>query len=209
MLCIGVTYLHYLYKLKNKVIKQEVLLNGLKENDKQSIDFIYESCFPMVRNLVQKNNGSLENAEDLFQEAIIVLYQNLLSRKDFFLTCSISTYLYEVSRRLWLKHLNKNGKTIHIDNTTTDFLVEKIVDVKPDIEEHEQFDSRLQNLQTAMGKLGEPCSSILKAYYNDNKSMHDIATIFGYTNEDSAKNQKYKCLIRLKKIFFHPTEQKN
>ena len=32
--------------------------------------------------------------------------------------------------------------------------------------------------------------------------MTDIAAEFGYTNADNAKNQKYKCLMRLKKLFF-------
>ena len=51
--------------------------------------------------------------------------------------------------------------------------------------------------------LGEPCRSLLRAYYHDDKSMQQIAVAFGYTNPDNAKTQKYKCLTRLKKIFFN------
>jgi hypothetical protein len=34
------------------------------------------------------------------------------------------------------------------------------------------------------------------------KGMQELASEFGYTNADNAKNQKYKCLMRLKKLFF-------
>jgi hypothetical protein len=57
-------------------------------------------------------------------------------------------------------------------------------------------------MEAAMYKIGEPCKSLLDAYYLQKKSMQDIATEFGYTNADNAKTQKYKCLLRLKKIFF-------
>ena len=51
-------------------------------------------------------------------------------------------------------------------------------------------------------KIGEPCKSILEAYYIQKLPMQQIASDFGYTNADNAKTQKYKCLVRLKKLFF-------
>ncbi len=56
-------------------------------------------------------------------------------------------------------------------------------------------------MEQSLNSLGEPCRSLLKAYYLETKSMVEIAGDFGYTNADNAKNQKYKCLMRLKKIF--------
>ena len=57
-------------------------------------------------------------------------------------------------------------------------------------------------METAMSKIGEPCKSLLDAYYIQKKHMQEIAADFGYTNADNAKTQKYKCLMRLKKLFF-------
>jgi hypothetical protein len=57
-------------------------------------------------------------------------------------------------------------------------------------------------MDRALNSLGEPCKSLLKAFYIEKKSMDQIALLFGYTNADNAKNQKYKCLMRLKKLFF-------
>jgi hypothetical protein len=57
-------------------------------------------------------------------------------------------------------------------------------------------------MENAMSKIGEPCKSLLDAYYMQKKNMQELALEFGYTNADNAKTQKYKCLLRLKKIFF-------
>jgi hypothetical protein len=57
-------------------------------------------------------------------------------------------------------------------------------------------------MEKSMNNLGEPCKSLLEAYYLQKRNMTEIAGSFGYTNADNAKNQKYKCLVRLKKLFF-------
>ena len=71
-----------------------------------------------------------------------------------------------------------------------------------DINAHKERELHYEQLDTALEQIGEPCRSILKAYYHHDKSMQEIASDFGYTNPDNAKTQKYKCLTRLKKIFF-------
>jgi hypothetical protein len=70
-----------------------------------------------------------------------------------------------------------------------------------DILEAKEKEIQFERLGAAMNLLGEPCRSLLTAFYMERKSMMDIATEFGYTNPDNAKTQKYKCLNRLKKIF--------
>ena len=79
--------------------------------------------------------------------------------------------------------------------------LEETVPVDEELERHEQRNRDFLNMEQAMNNLGEPCKSLLEAYYLGKKSMVEIAGDFGYTNADNAKNQKYKCLMRLKKIF--------
>jgi len=76
------------------------------------------------------------------------------------------------------------------------------VPVEDEIEENERINNEFQVMDKAISSLGEPCKSLLEAYYLEKKNMQEIALSFGYTNADNAKNQKYKCLMRLKKIFF-------
>jgi DNA-directed RNA polymerase specialized sigma24 family protein len=79
---------------------------------------------------------------------------------------------------------------------------ETTIQVDDEIEEHEKRNDEFEMMERAINSLGEPCKSLLEAYYLQKQNMQIIAANFGYTNADNAKNQKYKCLMRLKKIFF-------
>lgn len=79
---------------------------------------------------------------------------------------------------------------------------DEIVSVDEEMDLHDKAAGDMVMLESALGKLGEPCKSLLEAFYLQKKSMPEIAEFFGYTNADNAKTQKYKCLVRLKKIFF-------
>ena len=85
--------------------------------------------------------------------------------------------------------------------------MEETVPVEEDMEAHEAQNRQYAIMRSAMGRIGEPCKSLLEAFYVHQKSMVEIASFFGYTNADNAKTQKYKCLMRLKKLFF--TQYKN
>ncbi len=171
-------------------------MKGLARNDRQAIEEIYAANFNMVQSFVVNNSGTFDDARDIFQEAMIVLYENA-KQESFVLTCQIKTYVYSVCRRLWLKRLQYNSRFgAKVES------LEETVPVEEDVEQHEQRNAEFALMEKAMGSLGEPCRSLLDAYYLQKKDMTDIASTFGYTNADNAKNQKYKCLVRLKKIFF-------
>lgn len=182
--------------------RQKELLNGLANNNPNAIETIYRECFDVVQKLVINNNGTHDDAKDVFQEALIVLYEKAKD-ENFELTSQIRTYVYSVCRRLWLKRLQGLQR---FGGTPVESL-EEIVPVEDDLEEHQLKSLQFKSLDKALSSLGEPCKSLIEAYYLQKKNMQDIAGEFGYTNADNAKNQKYKCLMRLKKIFF--TQYKN
>jgi RNA polymerase sigma factor (sigma-70 family) len=175
---------------------EKALLQGLARNDRRSVESIYKDNYSMVQSLIINNNGSADDAKDIFQEAMIVLYEKARSGV-FELNCQIKTYLYSVSRRLWLKKLQQSGR--YSGEVTN---AEGFVQVEDDIEEHEKRDLEFEMMAKAIIRLGEPCKSLLHAFYMEKKNMQEIATSFGYTNAENAKTQKYKCLVRLKKLFF-------
>lgn len=177
-------------------INEKPLLEGLACSDKKAVETIYRENYNMIQGLVINNNGSAEDAKDIFQEAMIVLYEKVRSG-NFELNCQIKTYVYSVCRRLWLKRLQQlNHYSLGVEN------LEAVIDVEEEIERHEKRNAEFEIMERAISHLGEPCKSLLEAYYLQKKSMQEIAINFGYTNADNAKTQKYKCLIRLKKIFF-------
>ena len=179
-----------------KVDNETLLLKGLAQNDRKAIETIYKENYNMVQALVLKNNGTADDAKDIFQEAMIVLFENVKS-ESFQLNCQIKTYIYSVSRRLWLKKLMHQNRFMIADEAD-----QEIISTDEEIEEHEKLNKEFNMMERAINSLGEPCKSLLDAFYMQKRSMQEIATGFGYTNSENAKNQKYKCLMRLKKLFF-------
>jgi len=176
--------------------QEEALLKGLAANDSNSIETIYRENYLAIQTFIVKNSGHPDDARDIFQEAMIVLFEKAKS-SSFTLSCQLQTYLYSICRRLWLKKLQRQNRfnpAIETDQV--------IVAVDDEIDSHEKMSSDLVLMENAMMKLGEPCKSLLEAFYIEKRSMPEIAAHFGYTNADNAKTQKYKCLMRLKKIFF-------
>ena len=177
------------------VTNEQDLLEGLAKNDRKAIETIYKQHYNMVQSMILANSGYPDDARDIFQEAMIVLYEKVTSG-SFELNSQLKTYLYSVCRRLWLKRLSQLQRV----SPEVEGLEERIP-VEEDLEKHEQRNRDFIVMEQAMNGLGEPCKSLLEAYYLEKKSMVEIAGDFGYTNADNAKNQKYKCLMRLKKIF--------
>jgi RNA polymerase sigma factor (sigma-70 family) len=175
---------------------EQLLLRGLANNDAKAIESIYKENFKMIQAFILNNNGTYDDARDVFQEAMIALYEKAKS-ESFVLTCQIKTYVYSICRRLWLKRLQQLGRFVAQNES-----VEETVSVEEDLETHEKRNSEFAIMDKALKSLGEPCKSLLESYYLQKKGMNEIASAFGYTNADNAKNQKYKCLVRLKKLFF-------
>src|SRR5258708_1177379 len=130
----------------------------------------------MIQSLVINNNGSADDAKDVFQEAMIVLYEKVRSG-NFELTCLIKTYVYSVSRRLWLKRLQQlNRFQIEVNGAG------ETIPVEDELEAHEKLNSEFVLMEKGLSGLGEPCKSLLEAYYLQKRSMNEIAAAFGYTN---------------------------
>ncbi|WP_325635667.1 sigma-70 family RNA polymerase sigma factor [Parapedobacter sp.] len=176
-----------------------VILEGVARGDAGSLERLYRDYFPMILNMIVQNNGTEEEAKDVFQEAVIVLYDKV-KQHDFELTSRLKTYIYSVCRRLWLKQLGSKDRTFRDVAAYEDIIV-----VEEDLAMHEEKDLQLTMMEQALDELGEPCRTIIRDFYIANLSMQEICDKFGYTNADNAKTQKYKCLQRLKKLFFTAT----
>jgi RNA polymerase sigma factor (sigma-70 family) len=176
-------------------INEKHLLQGLARNDKKAVEAIYKENYNLIQALVVNNNGTVDDAKDIFQEAMIVLFEKVQSG-TFELNCQIRTFIYSVCRRLWLKRLMQQNRLSITDGQ------EDLVAVDDEMEEHDKRNAEFVMMEKAMSGLGEPCKSLLEAFYMQKRSMTEIAASFGYTNAENAKNQKYKCLMRLKKLFF-------
>jgi len=183
--------------LKDSAPTDSEVILGILNNSEAALKKLYTAYFPMVLQLIINNNGDADDAKDIYQEAIIVLY-NKVKAGDFELSSKLKTYIYSICRRLWLKRLtqiNRYGGDIR------DFQ-EFLPIEEEEVEQHNDRNVQFTKMESALKLLGEPCKTIMEDFYIHNRSMQDICERFGYTNADNAKTQKYKCLQRLKKLFF-------
>ncbi len=178
---------------QSKILSEAAFIEGLRQDNRQVMNRLYKIHFPMVLHFINSNSGTEDEAKDIYQEAFIILYENL-QKTDFQLNCKIKTYIYSICRRLWLKNLYVKSKFLGKIDDFEDFI---IFDQEP-IDDNSEI--AFNQMEEALTKLGEPCRSVLEDYYLNKLSMNQIAEKMGYTNADNAKTQKYKCLNRLKKL---------
>lgn len=183
-------------EVRSSIPADNEIILGILNGSKDSLNRLYKVYFPMALQLVLRNNGNEDDAKDIFQEAVIVLY-NKVKGGNFELSSKLNTFLYSVCRRLWLKRLNQQSKNA---GNISDF--EEVMQVEDDLVSYEEQDLKFKQMDAALQLLGEPCKTIIEDFYMNNQTMQDICDKFGYTNTDNAKTQKYKCLQRLKKLFF-------
>jgi RNA polymerase sigma-70 factor (ECF subfamily) len=140
-----------------------------------------------------KNSYQCEDdeAKDIYQATIISFYENVVSGKLIELSSSFKTYIFAIGKNKIREMKRKKGKHGILNETP---------DIPEEIEE--LADPELINLAgVSLDRIGEPCKSLLQEFYYHGSSMTSIVEKLGYKNEDAAKSQKYKCLVRLRAIF--------
>jgi RNA polymerase sigma factor (sigma-70 family) len=172
----------------------EAIQEGLRLRSDYIINFIYKEFFPLIKFLVTQNGGSDEDAEDIFQDGIIIIY-NKINLNQFVLTSSFKTYMYSVCRNLWLQKLNKRKA---IFDKLTD--VEEYIDLpKAMLTEASVEEAELHRIiQIHFLSLNEDCQKVLRLF-TKNIPLRDIASIMGFKTENYAKTRKYLCKEELKK----------
>jgi RNA polymerase sigma factor (sigma-70 family) len=178
-------------------------IEGLRQNNDVVLRALYKKFYTIVLKYVVNNSGNSETAADIYQETIIVLYENV-QKPNFQLNCQLQTFIYSIAKRLWLKQLRNQSHLSKLNgNDDEDF-----VDVSEEITDHLKKEADIDKMNQSLENLGEPCRTLLKDFYVYRLSMDEISEKFGYTNADNAKTQKYKCLQRLKRYFFEDHTEK-
>ena|ERR1035437_1159297 len=164
------------------------LLNGILRNDTIILQFIYKNFYSKINFFIKKNSGDDDDANDVFQEAIIIIFRKLKAN-ELVLDCTFETYLYSVCRFLWLKQLDKRKvekekiKDNHEYNEDLyDDGLEKVADLN----------ERYKLYQKHFTNLGKDCQKVLQLYF-DKVPLKNIAQIMGFKSEKYAKKRKFKC----------------
>jgi RNA polymerase sigma factor (sigma-70 family) len=183
-------------RTRESISDAEIIENLSRNRDVDvSLKFLYRSHYEFLGTYVVNNNGSWDDAQDIFQE-VMVAFINLVQAGKFRGESSIKTFLYSLNRNIWLNELKKRGRA-----QVREMKYEK-ASGKMDEGTNTALEAREANaaLMKLMDELGETCKKILLLYYYESQSMKEILASLNYENEQVVRNKKYKCLKRLEEM---------
>lgn len=163
-------------------------LQALLSNDRIGVEAIYKEVFPILSNWVRRNSGNTQDAGDVLQDGLIVLYEKA-SQPEFELTGSLKNYLMSVCKFIWLRKLKKQGRE------STPIESDDVVVADEQIESVLHEEERMALFHKYFKVLSNECQMVLKLFFEGNR-MRQIAAEMGYA-EQFTRVKKYQCQKRL------------
>ena len=163
------------------------ILDLIRNGDEESLVILYEANRAPIEAFMRRNSGSVEDAEDALQDALIVLWERVRTG-TYRHEAKIGTFLYATVRNMWLRRLSRRRKEV-----PGKFQVEE-----PPSDDATVLETMIQEEETttvrqALDLLGEPCRRLLLLFYWEEQSMEHIALQLGFANPETAKSKKYQC----------------
>ncbi|MFC5411861.1 RNA polymerase sigma factor [Larkinella bovis] len=171
------------------------LVESLRAGDTTAYEWVYKKYYPSVARFIQRNNGHEGDAEDTFQEAVLVLYQKIIA-PDFQLTATLKTFLFSIAKNIWLKKLRDEKLLIVPDDQLVALQdTHEFVTAEPATE-----DGQEARLQAWMTRITGHCQRVIQSLYFSHEPMEHLMVTMGWKNRHTAVNQKYKCIQQLKRV---------
>jgi len=171
-------------------ISDRDLLTGIRNKDKQIIHYIYLKLLPVVKRHIVNNSGTEFMAEDIFQDALLILF-NKIRADEIYLSSSFSTYFVAICKNLWLNQLRKNrNSTVYFTDEIERFnTIEDAYQPGLDMDFTRLFKKHFRRLS---GK----SQMVLYLHFNQVTPL-EVAKQMGFKNKEYAISRKYKCLKKL------------
>lgn len=170
------------------------IVERIRAGDEEALVAVYEANRKPVTVFVTRNNGTADDAEDMLQEALVILWERVQAG-TFELTAQLSTFLYATVRNLWYRKLARMKREI-----PAELEAERVEDESPSALDDLIDDETTRIVRAALNKLGEPCRTLLMLFYWEELSTELIAQRMGFANADTVKSKKYQCKKALEKI---------
>ncbi len=170
------------------------ILNQIRKGDENALLSLLESNRRPVMSLISKNNGSRDDAEDILQESVIVLWERVRAGR-FEYKAKLSTFIYGTAKNLWYGRLRGRVREIAGEIDPDDHR-----DPSPSALDELMASEESKMVGEALRKIGEQCRRLLLLFYYEECSMDEIAVKLGFANADTAKAKKYQCKKALEKV---------
>jgi RNA polymerase sigma factor (sigma-70 family) len=171
----------------------ESQLSAIRNNDENALKLLYKANYPKIERYVIGNNGTAEEAKDIFQDAFVAVWRNIqLGKFEAQQEGSLEAYLFRISKNKWLDHLRFSKRMQKVP------LTEEVNEVQESDLKAEEEQLLIKKIKQNFRLLGELCRDVLERFYYHRQSMRVIAKELNWT-EATARNNKYRCLQQLRK----------
>ena len=179
----------------NLVQSDNRLLDRIRAGDEKALTTLYQDNKRAVAAFTLRNSGTLEDANDLLQEAVVILWEKVHGG-TFEQTAKLSTFIFAIVRNLWLRRLARRKREVPQDmQADIQAVVSSPLD---DLIESENAEA----VKNALERLGNPCKQLLLLYYWQELSMEAIAQQMGFAGADTVKSKKYQCKKALERLLW-------
>lgn len=167
-------------------------LEALINSNSKVIKAIYDDNFYKVRSFILKNKGQQQDAEDVFQKALLQLATRYKKEK-FIINTRFEAYLFTVCKNLWRRELNKSKKKVTKDNLVE--LPDDNEDIALAVLEQKRWELFTESLEL----ISENCKQILKLFFA--KTPYAVMMVkFNYNSETVVRQRVFKCKNKLKEL---------
>ncbi len=174
---------------------EEECLKRIRSGDETALKEIYLQYQSEFLIWIGKFSGlNSKDSIEVYHLTMLAFFENVKNGKLIELRSQLKTYIFGIGKNK-AKEFKRlyQGKNLSLENFSIEFAAEeKTTD--------EDKNHMIQMLKKGLKELGNPCRSLLEAFYLDEMSMEEISKSFDYKSASVAKTQKYKCIQRLKKI---------
>jgi len=155
------------------------IIDGIRSQDDKVLNWLYDNYFQSVKNHVLGNSGSIDDVSDVFQDTIIVLY-NQITDDNLKLTSDLKGYFYGIARNVWSAQLRRKQKTIELD-----------IDIVDEEEAEKQYDPVLERIISKVFPLLKPDQQMVLTLYSEGITYEEIALKMNLKDEVYARRKKY------------------
>lgn len=173
-------------------------LVALREDNSDMVRELYKKFSPQVIQWIKKNNGSIADARDVFQEALVALL-NMANDVDFVLTYPIGGLIFRICRNKWIDQIRKKNKESMVRNAEKERYTTEEGTI-PLLEQIEEEEIRQKKLNLAFQQLSNLCQQLLRLSSNGT-APKDIAIQLQMTNANTVYRRKSACIKRLRKLY--------
>ena len=171
---------------------------ALAKGEHPVLQMMYREYLPQIISWVSKNKGTPADAKDIFQEAVLAIY-NKATDPDFKLTCPLGAFVFRICKNKWINQLRKN-------NTREGVIKDEQLrytdewNFTPLIEQVEEEEIRQTKLEKAFAQLSDLCKKMLQLV-SDGLAAADIATQLEMAKVSTLYRRKNACIERWKALY--------